>query len=102
LSSTADVNSGVSQGSVLGPILFSIFYNDVASTCSSNTTVEMFADDLKLYSIYNSANSISDLQQFLDLLVSWSKMWKLKITLVSATFHLSVASPDLTPPTNIH
>jgi hypothetical protein len=55
--------------------------NDVVSTCLGNTTVKMFADDLKLYSVYNSANGVSDLQQSLDLLVSWSNMWQLKINI---------------------
>ena len=41
----------------------------------------MFADDLKLYSIYNSANGVSDLQQSLDLLVSSSNVWQLKINI---------------------
>jgi Reverse transcriptase (RNA-dependent DNA polymerase) len=79
LSSTADVISGVTQGSV---ILFLIFINDVVSTCLGNTTVKMFADDLKLYSIYDSANDVSDLQQSLDLLVSWSNMWQLRINMM--------------------
>jgi ribonucleases P/MRP protein subunit RPP40 len=82
LSSIADVISGVPQGSVLGPILFVIFIsNDVVSTCLGNTTVKLFADDLKLYSIFNSANGVSDLQQSLDLLVSWSNVWQLKINI---------------------
>jgi len=79
-SSTADVISGVPQGSVLGPILFLVFINDVVSTCFGET-VKMFADDLKLYSIYTSVNGVSDLQQSLDLLISWSNMWQLKINI---------------------
>ena len=77
----SDVISGVPQGSVLGPILFLIFINDVVSTRCGKTSVKMFADDLKLYCIYNSANGVSDLQQSLDLLVSWSNVWQLKINI---------------------
>jgi hypothetical protein len=47
-----------------------------------NTKVKMLADDLKLYSIYNSANGVSDLQQSLDLLVSWSNMCREKSILL--------------------
>ena len=55
-SSVADVISSIPQGSVLGPILFSYLWHcdvDVVSMCCGNTTVELFADDLKLYGIYN-------------------------------------------------
>ena len=51
----------------------------------------MLADDLKLYSIYNSANGLSDLQQSLDLLVSWSNIWQLKIN-ISKCHVLSIRS----------
>lgn len=98
-SSVADVISGVPQGSVLGPILFLVFINDVVSTCCSNTTVKMFADDLKLYSIYNSADGISNLQQSLDQLVTWSNMWQLKIN-ISKCHVLSIRSKSKTNTSN--
>ena len=43
--------------------------------------VELFADDLKLYSICNCAVGMSNLQQSVDQLVYWSKMWQLKINI---------------------
>ena len=52
----SNVISGVPQGSVLGPVLFLIFVNDVVLICSGNTTVKLFADDLKLYGIFNSGD----------------------------------------------
>ena len=71
------------QGSVLGPILFLIFNNHVVSTCCSNTTVKLFADDLKLYSIYDISNTYGplNLQQSIDQLVHWSNLWQLKINI---------------------
>ena len=80
-SSVSEVISGVPQGSVLGPILFLIFINDVISVCSGNVTVKLFADDLKLYSVYNATDNSSDIQQSIDKLVQWSKLWQLQINL---------------------
>ena len=80
-SSVSDVISGVPQGSVLGPVMFLIIVNDVTSICSGNTTVKLFADDLKLYSVYNIGDNSSDLQQSIDNLVNWSKLWQLEINL---------------------
>ena len=78
-SSFTDVVSGVPQGSVLGPILFLIFINDIVSSCCGNTKVKLFADDVKLYSIYNCEDGMLNLQQSVDKLVYWSSIWQLKV-----------------------
>ena len=71
------------KGSVLGHILFLIFINDVVSTRCGKTYVKMFADDLKLYTIYDKSNISGplNLQQSIDHLVHWSNMWQLKINI---------------------
>ena len=50
LSDSLNVLSGVPQGSVLGPIHFLIYIDDVTKTCSINSTIALFADDAKIFS----------------------------------------------------
>ena len=54
-SSCADVNAGVPQGSILGPLLFLIYINDLADGLSSNA--KLFADDSSLFSAVHIANT---------------------------------------------
>ena len=62
-----NVTSGIPQGSVLGPILFTIFINDLPISISSH--VKMFADDAK---IYNTTENTPVLQDDLHKLHEWS------------------------------
>jgi len=50
------VKSGVPQGSVLGPVLFLIFINDIVDIFGSGLTINLFADDVKMYAIINNVN----------------------------------------------
>ena len=66
------LTSGVPQGSLLGPRLFSIFTNDLPLSLDSK--IEMFADDSTAYIIGNSIDSISiEIQNLLHQLLTWSK-----------------------------
>ena len=73
-----DVTSGIPQGSVLGPILFVIYINDMPEALQYNSTVKMFADDSKLYKRTDTDNGAEDLQKDLDNLYQWSNTWQLR------------------------
>ena len=67
------VLSGVPQGSILGPLLFLIFINDIPNCVIS--TVKLFADDAKLYRIIKNKEDCHKLQNDLNQLSAWSSMW---------------------------
>jgi len=76
VSSKTAVTSGIPQGSVLGPVLFLVFINDITSVV--NCVVKLFADDTKLYSEITSPEDCEAVQQDLDNLSSWSDTWLLR------------------------
>ncbi|KAK0416705.1 hypothetical protein QR680_012640 [Steinernema hermaphroditum] len=84
------VSSGIPQGSVLGPLLFLLFINDITSIVSDlHVSIKLYADDVKLYSIYPVNNPNDELQIALDRLSTWSRTAGLKIS-VSKCFCLHI------------
>ena len=73
------VTSGVPQESVLGPLLFTIFVNDIPSVVSSPTF--MFADDMKIFHFVRSSDDHATLQNDLNILHKWSVRWQLKFNI---------------------
>ena len=69
------VESGVPQGSVLGPSLFLYYINDIPTGLTS--TVRLFADDTIVYLAIKSNSDASTLQKDLDKLASWETTWKM-------------------------
>ena len=76
-SSWTQVKSGVPQGTILGPILFIMYVDDISTGVSS--TVKLYADDTKLYrEIENIPDDTHVLQSDLFRLTEWCKTWQLK------------------------
>ena len=74
-SNWSSITSGVPQGSVLGPILFIAFINDLPESMLSS--VFMFADDTKLYHPIKFPQDHLIMQQDLDNLVEWYEKWQM-------------------------
>ena len=74
------VLSGVPQGSILGPLLFSIFINDIPSSFEHSIPF-LFADDTKSLKAIHSTKDIEDLQADLDSVSFWRSYSLMKINL---------------------
>ena len=77
-SSWIPVISGVPQGSVLGPLLFLLYINDISSVVS-NCKVKLFADDVTIYEEITCPADVDLLQLDLSKVVQWAKMWLLRL-----------------------
>ena len=74
-SSWSRVTSGVPQGSVLGPVLFLLYINNIVNTVNGNVCIGLFADDTKIWSpIFNQTDQVN-LQNTLSSLEHWSTLW---------------------------
>ena len=68
--------SGIPQGSMLGPVLFLVFINNLEEGLMSD--VLKFAYDIKIFRRVDSEEDRGVLQQDLDRLVDWSEVWQMR------------------------
>ena len=102
-STPLQVLSGVPQGSVLGPLLFIIYINDVVWQISNGSKINLFADDIALYQIIYTPNDYNSLQSDINAVSSCltSKYLSLNASkccclLLSRKRSLSIPLPSLT------
>ena len=72
------VTSGVPQGSVLGPILFLIYINDLP-TVIRNCSISIFADDSKIYFLVKDSLDAAQMQSDIDAVWNWCQDWQLTV-----------------------
>jgi hypothetical protein len=90
-SNEAPVLSGIPQGSILGPILFTVFINDLPENILSPCRV--FADDTK---IYNSTENSTLLQEDLYRLQEWTNVWNLYFNIDKCkVMHAGKQNPEI-------
>lgn len=73
----APVLSGVPEGSICGPLLFTCFTADIPLHVKSGCT--MYADDVKLHKLVRCEDDARALQSDIDSLAHWSRTWKLRL-----------------------
>ena len=73
-----DVLSGVPQGSVLGPLLFIIFIDDIDDSAGSIDILIKFADDTKTGHKVSDLQHQNELQDCINNMFQWSQDWSMK------------------------
>ena len=70
-----DVTSSVPQGSVLGPLLFTVFINDLPDRVKNEC--RLYADDSKLIGVIENEEDVIRIQKDIDSMQSWAKTWQM-------------------------
>jgi len=100
-SSWKQVFSGVPQGSVLGPVLFLIFINDIDEGLFSH--ILKFADDTKIFNTVMSKADHDILQNDLASLEAWSQKWQMEFNATKCkVMHVGKSNLQLTYEMNCH
>ena len=93
VSDTIEQISGVPEGSVLGPICFVLYINDLPDNVTYSTC-KMYADDVKLYCIYSDNKDCKKLQTDINNIANWAANWQLTISL-SKTVMLHIGNKNV-------
>ena len=72
-----EVTSGIPQSSMLGPILFVLYINDLPDVIKHGSIPYLFADDTKIYHSIKCTQDCKDLQQDIKVMQVWSEKWLL-------------------------
>ncbi len=83
-----ELGAGVPQGSVLRPLLFLIYFNDICDDLNSDSF--LFADDTSIFKIVNNntLQAAKIINEDLDKINSWTKKWLVSINTTKTIFML--------------
>lgn len=90
-SNKVPVKSGVPQGTVLGPLMFLLYINDISNNISS--TIRLFADDCIIYRIIDTENDSQTLQRDLDIISCWTETWQMQLNIDKCAIVRCTRSP---------
>ena len=79
MSEWSDVLSGIPQGSILGPVLFIIYINDLIESCGDDAKIYLFADDARLYNHIKCIIDAEILQSKNNKFTDWAHRWLIKL-----------------------
>ena len=76
-SNVTPVKSGIPQGTVLGPLIFLVYINDINGNITSS--LQLFADDCVIYKTVTSMQEAEQLQDDLRKIYEWTSKWQMKL-----------------------
>ena len=91
----ASVLSGVPQGTVLGPLMFLIYINDISEQVSS--PLRLFADDCLLYRVIHAETDSQQPQSdiAIDCLSPWAEIWQMSFNITKCVVMKCSKSPSI-------
>ena len=79
-STSRQLHQGLPQGSVLSPLLFILYINNLAKILPANTINCLFADDVSILASHTDKNkALAEVQSAVDIVVDWCAKWKLRL-----------------------
>ena len=81
ISPPCDTLSGIPQGSVIGPLLFLLYVNDVVDIFDGDVICKLYADDLKLYTVIRSNINARPLNFAHENLIEWAHKWQSSVNI---------------------